>query len=200
METDRETQYPGEHAREEAEGELAPRFARPLRVMAARRLGDPAEGEDVAQETLSRVVVALREGRLRDPAALPSYVFETARHLCLQRLRRRGRAGRALLRLAREPRQGEEGGVLRRLVHLEKVTALRRLLAGLSSDEQELLRLAFAEGLTSEEIGLRLGIEAGAARGRKHRLLRRLAASLDAGEDQRNSESEAGTRAQEELR
>ena len=49
----------------------------------------PAEAEDVAQETLRRVLAALEAGRVANLEALPGFVFQTARHLCLHGYPRR---------------------------------------------------------------------------------------------------------------
>jgi len=60
--------------------ELSLRFRDRLRFFAARRLRDKNLAEDVAQETLRRALEALRAGRVENLAALPSFLFETARH------------------------------------------------------------------------------------------------------------------------
>ncbi len=178
----------------EAEREIYPRFATPLRVLATRILGDPAEAEDVTHDALARVLQALRAGRVRQLAALPAFVYETGRHLCLQRLRRRGRAGRVLLRFAYEARrEAAEPSALGALLHAERIAAVRGALAALEPEERELLRLAFVEALTSEKIGRRVGLEAGAVRVRKHRLLRRLGEILEPRDDPGNGGSRAGT-------
>jgi RNA polymerase sigma-70 factor (ECF subfamily) len=178
----------------EAERDLYSRFATPLRVLATRTLGDLSEAEDVTHDALGRVLQALRAGRIRQLAALPAFVYETGRHLCLQRLRRRGRTGRVLLLFGHETlRAAEEPGALGALLRAERIVAVRRALAALGPEERELLRLAFAEALTSEEIGRRLGLEAGAVRVRKHRLLGRLGEILQPRDDPGNGGSRAGT-------
>lgn len=161
------------------EADLVPRFWGRLRVFSSRRLGDAALAEDVAQETLRRVVEALRAGRVRDPVALPAFVFETARHICQQHVRTAGREARALARLGQgpppEPRWPD---ALAALIAAERRFAVRRALSRLIPEEQHLLAGFYYEQLEAEELARRLGTTAGAVRVRKHRALKRLAALL----------------------
>lgn len=151
-------------------------------MLAARRLGDAAEAEDVAQETLRRVLEALRAGKVRDLEALPSFVFQTARNLCLQGLRRRGRQERAFAGLA-----GAAGppaaGALERLISGERRARVATALDRLPAADRELLRLVFVDDLEAPEVARRLGLRAGALRVRKHRALKRLEALLEAAGD-----------------
>src|SRR5262249_169355 len=80
--------------------DIATRYFSRLRMFALRRLRVVDEAEDAAQETLQRVLVALREGRVLDMQALSAYVFETARHVCAHRVRHWERTERAFARLA----------------------------------------------------------------------------------------------------
>jgi RNA polymerase sigma-70 factor (ECF subfamily) len=164
------------------ESELVPRFWDRLRAFAARRLNDPAAAEDVAQETLRRVGDALRAGRVEQPAALPGFVFQTARHVCLQLQRSAGREARALLRASAgdHPEVGPVAGTdaLSALITEERTLAVRRALHTLDADDGELLRLAYFDQLSAEQIAAKVGSTPGAIRVRKHRALRRLADRL----------------------
>jgi len=162
-----------------SETELVARFHERLRVFAARRLGDAA-AEDVAQEALRRVIEALRSGRLRDPAALPSFVFETARHVCQHRLRSEAREGRALERfhLTSTAETASSIDPLLNLERVEIVEQVRTAMERLPKGDVEILRLFFFEGLDTAAVGRRLDLEVGATRVRKHRALRRLDALL----------------------
>lgn len=161
------------------EADLVQQFWGRLRVFSGRRLGDATLAEDVAQETLRRVVEALRAGRVRDEAALPAFVFETARHICQQHARTAGREARALARLERgaapEPRWPD---ALTALITAERRFAVRRALSRLTPEEQGLLAGFYYEQLEAEELARRLGTTAGAVRVRKHRALKRLAELL----------------------
>ncbi len=163
------------------EAHVADRFRERLRVFAARRLRDGASAEDVAQETLRRVVDALRAGRVDNPAAFPAFVFETARHICLQHYRSAGREGRALHRLhdngnAHIPAVPDP---LAALVSEERENCVREALGGLSAGDRELLRMLYHEEAETAEVASRLRVTPAAVRVRKHRALQRLGELLD---------------------
>lgn len=64
------------------------------------------------------------------------------------------------------------------LITEERKSAVRRALNALDADDGELLRLAYFDQLSAEEIASKLGSTPGAIRVRKHRALRRLADRL----------------------
>lgn len=157
------------------EEELSARFSRPLRLFAARRLGDPSAAEDVAQTVLQRVLESLRAERIRDLDALAGFVYQTARHVCLHWLRSAGRERRALARVAGGGSPAAvEPDALSALVSAERLAEVRRALEELDGGDRELLRMVYFELSTPAEIARRLGVTAGALRVRKHRALRRL--------------------------
>lgn len=157
------------------ETELVEYFRDRIRVFAARRFGDAVAAEDIAQETLRRVLEAVRAGRIRDPSALASFVFQTARHVCLHRARSVRRRARAFARLARRSPTPDALGTL---VTRERRLAVAQALERLTERDRTLLRMLFYEDLTTAEAARRLRITRGAVRVRKHRALKRLAALL----------------------
>ena len=161
-----------------SESELAERFWERIRIFAARRLRDLAAAEDVAQETLRRVVDAMRAGRVENLDALPGFVFQTARHICLQRDRSAMREMRALSRWA-EPDTPTEPDALVALITEERCEAVRRALEGLDHADRALLRVFYFEGLDTADIAERMGVSTGAVRVRKHRALVRLSELLN---------------------
>ncbi len=160
------------------EAGLVRQFRERLRLFALRRLRDSAAAEDVAQETLRRVVEACRAGRLENPSALPAFLFQTANHICLQQFRSSGREGRALLRLGGEDAQNLEPHPLAALIGDERRAAVREALKQLSAEDRHLLRMMYYEDMDSGVLAQQLGVTTGALRVRKHRVLARLAALL----------------------
>lgn len=163
---------------EALERDLAERFWERLRVFGARRLGDPALAEDLAQEVLRRVTEALRLGRIDNLDALPAFVFQTATHLCLHHYRSRKREGRALARLAGMDAGSTSQAPLDVLVREETRRAVRAALDELSPDDRDLLRRIYFHEEGSTETAERLELTPGALRVRKHRALARLAGLL----------------------
>lgn len=161
-----------------SESELTERFWERIRIFAARRLRDLAAAEDVAQETLRRVVDAMRAGRVENMDALPGFVFQTARHICLQRDRSAMRETRALSRWA-EPDAPTEPDALVALITEERCAAVRRALEGLDHGDRALLRVFYFESLDTADVAERMGVSAGAVRVRKHRALVRLSELLN---------------------
>jgi RNA polymerase sigma-70 factor, ECF subfamily len=164
------------------EAQLTARFWERVRLFAARRLRDQSAAEDVAQETLRRVLEALRNGRVENLDALPGFVFQTAQHLCLQQYRSSGREERALERLGRAGRPSGEADPLRGLIAEERRHAVLTALDRLAPDERELLRLLYYEQVDPARVAERLGVTPGNLRVRKHRLLRKLGQLLDQGQ------------------
>jgi RNA polymerase sigma-70 factor, ECF subfamily len=157
---------------------LVRRFWERLRLFAFRRLADASAAEDVAQETLERVLEARRAGRVRDEEALAGFVFATARHVCLHHLRSMGREARALQRLTPADERHTTDDVLAALVSDERRAAVREALPRLSDDDRKLLQLLYFEALDPLDAAAQLGCTVGALRVRKHRALQRLAELL----------------------
>jgi RNA polymerase sigma-70 factor (ECF subfamily) len=155
------------------------RFHARLLILGIRRLGNRADAEDMAQDTLQRVAKALHENRLREPGALPGFVYQTALHVCQQSLRNRYRERRALEGYARS--SVEEHGVAHALTDLideERRGVVRVALQSLARDDRELLEQLYARDTDPEQLAGQLGISSGALRVRKHRALQRLSAAL----------------------
>jgi RNA polymerase sigma-70 factor, ECF subfamily len=68
---------------------LVERYQRPILNLIYRMLGDPAEAEDLAQNTFVQVFRSAH--RYRDAAKFSTWLYTIARNLCLNELRRRAR-------------------------------------------------------------------------------------------------------------
>ena len=157
--------------------ELNERFWKRLCIFAARRLRDRSAAEDVAQETLRRVIEALRQEKIEKLEALPAFVFQTARNICLHYGRSARRQESALLRFrgGLQTSSGEEEDPLAVLVDEARRAEVWEALEKLEDDDRELLRMLYVDGLENAEISRRLGVDPGTLRVRKHRALKRLA-------------------------
>jgi RNA polymerase sigma-70 factor (ECF subfamily) len=163
---------------EDVTAELHERYWKRLCIFAARRLRDRSAAEDVAQETLRRVIEALRENKVEKLEALPSFVFQTARNICLHHGRSARRQEGALIRFRGGLSSSADDDPLLTLVDESRAEAVRRAMQELDDDDRELLRVLYVDDLKSSEIARRLGIDPGTLRVRKHRALKRLAEIL----------------------
>jgi RNA polymerase sigma factor (sigma-70 family) len=159
--------------------DLSDRFRDRIRFFAARRLRDRDAAEDVAQEVLRRTLEALRAGRVENREALPAFLFQTARHVCMQWGRSEGRRDKAFSRLqggASEADPGED--TLTGLITEERREKVREAFTHLAPGDREVLSLSYVDALGAEEIARRLNSTPGAVRVRRHRALHRLAEIL----------------------
>lgn len=77
-----------------AERALAEHFGPILRLYGRRHLRDAVRAEDLAQDTLAAVIVALRAGRLDHDEKLGAFVFGVAKNKVKEALRAREREAR----------------------------------------------------------------------------------------------------------
>jgi RNA polymerase sigma-70 factor (ECF subfamily) len=176
-----------------AEATLSQRYSVRLLMFAARRTGDASAAEDIAQETLRTVVDALRAGRVENLAALPGFVFTTARNICMHWERSAGRENSALSRYQTDSDLSRTlpPDALTQLVAEDRRISVRRALDSLSPDDRNLLVMLYYEAVGSDVVAERLNITTAAVRVRKHRALMRLAQLL--GESKGNKTDGAGT-------
>jgi RNA polymerase sigma-70 factor, ECF subfamily len=131
-------------------------------------LGNPAEAEEVAQETFLRAHRALAE--FRGDAKLSTWLYAIASRLCLNRIasgeRRLSRARVNGLDRLPAGEGGEPGADLERS---EREAALHRAIAELPEDRRIVVVLRDLEGLTYDEIAAALSLEPGTVRSRLHR-------------------------------
>jgi RNA polymerase sigma-70 factor (ECF subfamily) len=160
--------------------ELTDRFWKRLCIFAARRLRDRFAAEDVAQETLRRVLEALREHRVEKLEALPAFIFQTARNVCMHYGRSARREEGALVRFrgGMQAQSGDESDPLVALVGEARREQVRAALEQMPDDDRDLLRILYVDGLKSADIARRMGVDPGTLRVRKHRALKRLSEIL----------------------
>ncbi|GAA4863713.1 RNA polymerase sigma factor [Saccharopolyspora cebuensis] len=156
---------------------LVTRYSGRVLAMALRMLDDRAEAEDVVQDVF--LTVWHRVGELAEPGALRAWMFQIARRHCLIVLRRRRTRRTVPVDALPEHRAVVAGGAVpdpQRAAELGAgVGALGRALAGLPSGQRDVWLLAEVDGLSSGEIGRRVGAGEQAVRGRLSRARSQLA-------------------------
>jgi len=150
---------------------LYQRYERHLFGFILGQLGERHEAEDVLHDAFLAV---LREGRSGRHALVcfRAWIYQVARNLCLNRIRARQRAVRAMDTAAAlpAPTPVEPEAAL---AELQSSTALRRAVSRLPAPLAELFELR-AGGLSYDELAQLLGIPVGTVKSRMHELICRL--------------------------
>jgi RNA polymerase sigma factor (sigma-70 family) len=136
---------------------LARRYRAALRRYFERRLPDPTEAEDLAQEVLLRLTA--RQATDADPRkTLTSYIFLTARSVLMDKLRRdrvRERGAHCELENAGHMEVPSAERVYSGQEQIERVS---QLMAGLTPRVREVFMMHRVEGLAYSDIARALGI------------------------------------------
>jgi RNA polymerase sigma-70 factor, ECF subfamily len=144
---------------------LYERYERPLFGFVLAQLGDRAEAEDVLHEAFLAVLRAREAGTLLH--GFRPWLFQVARNLCLNRVRSRKRAARALDVVAREP-------VAPAVPDPDAdPTALHAAVARLPAALAEVYHLG-ARGLTYDDVASILEVPLGTVKSRVHEMVKRL--------------------------
>lgn len=138
-------------------GRLVPRIL----ATATRMLGDKAEAEDVAQESMLRLWRMAPDWRSGE-AQVSTWLTRVAMNLCTDRLRRRRTVD---LETAFGPEGAVESGAASVVVQMrrdERAEALRAALAALPERQAQAVTLRHLEGLSNPEIAavMEIGVEA----------------------------------------
>ncbi|MBL9115804.1 MAG: sigma-70 family RNA polymerase sigma factor [Verrucomicrobiaceae bacterium] len=134
------------------------RVSGPLYSMALRMLnGNEQEARDALQEGMEEI---WRKAPTFDPARSSPFTWSVMifRSRLVDRVRRLASRGRVMEEVAKEPEPvADEHHALQALTRREDCTLVRRVLAALKSEQQDLLNLAFFSGHTQQEIAERTG-------------------------------------------
>jgi RNA polymerase sigma-70 factor (ECF subfamily) len=153
-----------------AEAALYERYAARVYYLALSELRSPADAEDVRAETFLRVLQAIRQGQLRSPQALASFILGTAHNV----IREEARKARKVDRLDdQEGAQSESQQHDNPFLTLEVKGAIAQVIRRLKPREQAFLRMYYYEELEPAEIAARLGVKEERLRLVKSRALKR---------------------------
>jgi len=158
-----------------AADQLAEAMFPPLANFARRSLGDPAASDDVAQETIIRVVGNIH--KYRAGTKFRAWVYRIALNICRNKATRKrhvsyeGIPEDALAPLPMRP------GPTPPTVHAEagdEVARVRAALARLAAPFQEIVRLRLYQGLSFREISAALDVPEGTLKSRMHHAVRHM--------------------------
>lgn len=152
-----------------AEAELCRRFAPRVRLYGLRHLRDAHAASDLAQQVLMLTLEALRNGKLRDPEQLVSFLFGTCRQVVVDQRRTQARRDDLLATYAGDvPIADPSGGP--RLDHARLGQCLQRL----AERERSVLVLTFYDDRAAKDVAAELALTEANVRVIRHRALQRL--------------------------
>lgn len=166
----------------EAETEFFIYFQRRVRAFLSGRTRDRQLAEEVFQEIMMALLCALREGRVREPEMLTSYVYGVARNQLMEHLRRKAREKLDALPEGLDfaaPQVDHE--------EQQRYQTVEREIAKLDRDDRTILSMTLVDGLKPGEIAATLRLTSEVVRQRKSRALKKLVARLGFGSQSHES-------------
>jgi len=154
-------------------GELVRRFGSLVYAVAVRRLGNPTEAEEVAQDVFAHSLTKL--GQLRDPRCFPGWLRQIAVRLTLARLGRRKPVPdvRTL-----EEAAGREASPLDQLIRSEEQRRVRETLKELKPLDREMLEAFYLRARTLRQMSRDFAAPVGTIKRRLHMARNRLRQQL----------------------
>ncbi len=153
-----------------AEGALYEKYSDRLYFLALSELHSREDAEDVRAESFIRVLQALRQGKLRKPDSLPSFIVGIA--LNVIRESRRQRFGTESLGDT-ELEVADEASPEKAFLDQEVSSSIAETVKHLQPRDREFLRMYYYEELTVPEIARALGVKEERLRLVKSRTLKR---------------------------
>jgi RNA polymerase sigma factor (sigma-70 family) len=153
-----------------AEDEFVALFQRSVLLHVRWRIRDREASDELRDDVLMAVLVAMRAGRVVDPSRLPGFVRGTTRNLTNNYLRAR----RA--RPVEEPLDPELAvpDWAENMEHRQEWTAVRRGLDHLCHLERQIMLMTVVDGFKPKQIARHLGLTPEVVRARKSRAARKL--------------------------
>ncbi|HUD56165.1 MAG TPA: sigma-70 family RNA polymerase sigma factor [Terracidiphilus sp.] len=153
----------------EAEAELCKRMGPRARLYGLRHLRDRHAAEDLVQQVLIQTLLALREGRLREPEKLASFVLGMCRMTIMDQRRNAQRRAKLLEQFGGDvPMAGQTPGPR---LDDEK---LARCVQGLKERERAVVVMTFYDEQTGADVAHFLDVSEMNARVIRHRAIQQL--------------------------
>jgi RNA polymerase sigma-70 factor (ECF subfamily) len=160
----------------QALAEIYDLYAAPIYGYLYRTLGDAAQAEDLTGELFLRLLEALRTGRGPDDR-LKGWLYRVAHNLAMDTFRRQKKAPAVALT---EELLAEDGQPLDTVEARQEKQQLRASIQRLTTDQQQVIMLRFADELSVTEVAQLMGKSEGAIKTMQHRAVSRLRQFLEA--------------------
>ena len=151
--------------------------------LALRMTGNPQDAEDMAQEAFLKAYRSLPE--FRGESKFSVWLYRIVSNVCLDHLRKQSRRPSSSLTMEDDDGEEQQFDVPDESASPEKLLeqkltreAVQRGLNQLPDEQRQILLLRELRGLSYEEIGEALGLEAGTVKSRIFRARKRLCAFL----------------------
>ena len=161
-----------------AEAELCRRFAPRVRLYGLRHLRSDAAAADLVQDVLLMTLQKLRDGTVREPGRLASFILGTCRQVVID-----GRRGVVRRERLLETYSQDLSADVEEAVEPLDTQRLQACLQRLPERERSVLLMTFYEDRPADAVGHDLGITAANVRVIRHRGIERLRECLAAGTD-----------------
>jgi RNA polymerase sigma factor (sigma-70 family) len=138
-----------------SEATLYEKYSAKIYYLALRESKSAHDAEDVRAETFLRVLLAIRGGQVRSPAALPGFIVGVTRNVLRELYARRSQAGTVADPGAVEPAAPSYEKLF---LEQEAQQAVQRAIERLKPRERAVLRMHYYEELPTEEIAQRAAI------------------------------------------
>lgn len=159
----------------QAASELAALFHHPLLYYLRRLTGSEHDAWDALQETWLTVFRSLHT--LREPRALPAFIYRIAHNRAMLLLRKR----KADLELGLDPDLPEPESNTEETFSVEDAREVHRGLDRLTLAHREVLTLYFLQDLSIDDIAAALDVPTGTVKSRLHYAKKALRANLEKG-------------------
>jgi len=157
-----------------AEAEICRRLGPRIRLYGRKHLRNEAAAADLMQDVLLMLLTKLREGAVREPERLASFVLGTARQMVIDGRRSGARRTRILEAFPVDLLPSDEEAP--EPLDTER---LGRCLAALPERERSILVMTFFDDRPADAVAADLGLSAGNVRVIRHRGLERLRACMN---------------------
>ena len=133
-------------------------FSTFIRIKLRSRMKSPESIEDIRQETFSRVLVALRDGKILQPERLGAYVNSMCNHVVQEHLRLNARST-SLSDEEEKDVAAPNIDLADQMVSKERQKKVRDILDKLSERDRRLLREVFLEERDKDEVCRDFGVD-----------------------------------------